>query len=602
MWHVLVTLGLLVTIRIFDPFLLESARLSYFDSLQRTQDVSTSEQIVLVDIDEASLEKFGQYPIPRKIMADELDKIDNSLLGLNILFSEEDRLGGDDYFADIISWKNTVVAIAPSNKTNTDYRPPRIGTATFGDTFAEEWRPKLDGMLFALPKIHDASMGYGTISSTQDVDGIIRRTPLVENFDDRLYPAFSLDILRVAAGDISYQISTDMYGIKFVRIPAFKEIPTDLNGNVTIAYWYDFKRYSFTELDKIPQGSIVILGTTFEGSTQVSTPVGSMYPHDIQANLIKTMIDGVSITRQSEFMVYEILTTVILSVILLTLLNYASIVISGVSYTVILGGLFYATSQIFSAKFMRFDPIFSAIALTFIFAHGSFVQFYTQFKQKQMIKGQFGTYLSPVMVDMLAKNPELLKLGGERKEMTFFFMDIVGFTPISEKYKNNDDPEGLVQLINKFLDMQTQIILNNNGTIDKYMGDCIMAFWNAPLDCEDHAEMAVKSAIEILEATKELNEELKPLNLPPINVGIGISSGECIVGNMGSTSRFDYSVIGDAVNLGARLEGQTRNYDGVDVLLSERTYKLCPSRKFTEVDRINVKGKEEKVTIYSPLA
>ena len=129
-----------------------------------------------------------------------------------------------------------------------------------------------------------------------------------------------------------------------------------------------------------------------------------------------------------------------------------------------------------------------------------------------------------------------------------------------------------------------------------------MAFWNAPLDCEDHAEMAVKSAIEILEATKELNEELKPLNLPPINVGIGISTGECIVGNMGSTSRFDYSVIGDAVNLGARLEGQTRNYDGVDVLLSERTYQLCPSRKFTEVDRINVKGKEEKVTIYSPMA
>ena len=153
MWHVLVTLGLLVTIRIFDPFLLESARLSYFDSLQRTQDVSTSEQIVLVDIDEASLEKFGQYPIPRKIMADELDKIEGSLLGLNILFSEEDRLGGDDYFADIISWKNTVVAIAPSNKTNTDYRPPRIGVATFGGTFAEEWRPKLDGMLFALPKI-----------------------------------------------------------------------------------------------------------------------------------------------------------------------------------------------------------------------------------------------------------------------------------------------------------------------------------------------------------------------------------------------------------------------------------------------------------------
>ena len=163
------------------------------------------------------------------------------------------------------------------------------------------------------------------------------------------------------------------------------------------------------------------------------------------------------------------------------------------------------------------------------------------------------------------------------------------FTPISEKYKNDDDPEGLVELINKFLDIQTKIIINNKGTIDKYMGDCIMAFWNAPLDCKDHAELAVKSALEVLDATKKLNQELSPLNLPPINVGIGISTGECIVGNMGSEIRFDYSVIGDAVNLGARLEGQTRNYDGVDLLLSERTYRLCTSRAFKEVDRISLK-------------
>ena len=203
------------------------------------------------------------------------------------------------------------------------------------------------------------------------------------------------------------------------------------------------------------------------------------------------------------------------------------------------------------------------------------------------------------MVDELAKNPEKLRLGGERKEMTFMFMDICGFTPISEAYKNKDDPEGLVDLINKFLDVQTKIIINNKGTIDKYMGDCIMSFWNAPLDCEDHAELAVKSALEVLDATKELNKELAPLNLPPINVGIGISTGECIVGNMGSEVRFDYSVIGDAVNLGARLEGQTRNYDGVDLLLSERTYQCCPTREFVEVDSIHVKGKSEKVTIYT---
>ena len=599
-WHVIVTLGLLIALRVLDPFLLESSRLSYFDSLQRTQDVVSSEQIVLVDIDEPTLEKFGQYPIPRQIMADEIDKIDGSLIAFNILFSEKDRLDGDRHFADILGWKDTIIAISPSNKTNTDYRPPQIGVATFGERDATEFRPELSGMLFAQPIIHNNSTGYGTISSTQDVDGIVRRAPLLENFEDRLYPALALDVLRVAAGDISYQIKTDDFGIRFVRIPKFKPILTDDQGNVTIAYWNEFKRYSFTELDKIPAGSIVLVGATFQGSSVVSTPIGSMYPHDVQANLIKTMIDGVTISRLPEFMVYEIIATVILSVILLLLLQYATIIISGLSYFVILGGLFYTTNSLFSSYYL-FDPIFPTVALTLIFAHGSFVQFYTQFKAKQMIKGQFGTYLSPVMVDMLAKDPSKLKLGGERKEMTFLFMDIVGFTPISEKYKNNDDPEGLVELINKFLDVQTKIILNNSGTIDKYMGDCIMAFWNAPLDCEDHAELAVKSSIEIMDATAKLNEELKPLNLPPINVGIGISTGECIVGNMGSSVRFDYSVIGDAVNLGARLEGQTRNYDGVDVLLSERTYHCCPSRAFTEVDRINVKGKSEKVTIYTPI-
>jgi adenylate cyclase len=205
------------------------------------------------------------------------------------------------------------------------------------------------------------------------------------------------------------------------------------------------------------------------------------------------------------------------------------------------------------------------------------------------------------MVEELQKDPSKLRLGGERREMTFMFMDICGFTPISEAFKNNDDPEGLVNLINRFLDVQTKIILNNSGTIDKYMGDCIMSFWNAPLNCPNHAELAVKSAQEILIATKELNEELSPLNLPPINVGIGISTGECIVGNMGSELRFDYSVIGDAVNLGARLEGQTRNYEGVDLLLSEETYQQCTEGAFSEVDRILVKGKSEKVRIFTPI-
>ena len=600
-WHVLITLGVLIAIRLVDPFLLESARLSFFDYLQRSQETSVSEQIVLVDIDEKSLGKFGQYPIPRDVMADEIDKIDNSLIAFNILFSEPDRFDGDDYFGYILSHKQAVVAIAPSNKTNTDYRPPRIGTATFGDRDAEDFRPELEGMLFAQKDIHENTFGYGTISSAQDVDGIIRRQPLLEKFDGRLYPAFALDVLRVAAGDSSYQISTDEYGIQFVRIPAFKNITTDAVGNVPIAFWNQFKRYSFTELNTIPQGSIVVIGATFEGSNIVSTPMGAMYPHDVQANLIKTMIDGVVLKRPSEFIFYEVLTSFVLCVIILALLGWANIRISGITFGVFVAGVYFFSTDVFSTYYYMVDPVFPIITLILVFAHGSFVQFYTQFKQKQMIKGQFGTYLSPDMADMLAKDPSLMKLGGERKEMTFLFMDICGFTPISEHYKNRDDAEGLVTLINNYLNEMTKIILNNGGTIDKYMGDCIMAFWNAPLPCEDHAEMAVKSAIEIEEKTNELRQRYSEQGLPPINVGTGINTGTCIVGNMGSESRFDYSVIGDAVNLAARLEATAARGDYLDhkTIYSSYTMEQLTNIKSRSIGKIKVKGKDEEIDIYT---
>jgi len=229
-----------------------------------------------------------------------------------------------------------------------------------------------------------------------------------------------------------------------------------------------------------------------------------------------------------------------------------------------------------------------------------YIRFREQWKLREQIKGQFGTYISPDMVDMIVKDPSLMKLGGDRKEMTFMFADIVGFTPISEAYMKNDDPEGLVELINLFLDSMTKVVLKNGGTIDKYMGDCIMAFWNAPLPCENHAEMGVKTAIEIELLTEQLNAQLKldGLDLPPVVIGTGVNTGTCIVGNMGSELRFDYSVVGDAVNLGARLEVQTRTYD-TPILISQYTYNEA-NTACQRIDEIKVKGKEEPVVIYAP--
>ena len=251
------------------------------------------------------------------------------------------------------------------------------------------------------------------------------------------------------------------------------------------------------------------------------------------------------------------------------------------------------------------DVSWFIITFTIVAMHSIFNRFILEFNLKQQIRKQFEKYLDPRQVAILQKNPDKIKLGGDRKDMSFLFMDIVGFTPISEHYKNNNDPEGLVKVINDYLDRMTKIVLKNGGTIDKYMGDCIMAFWNAPLDCDNHAEMAVKTAIECAKETEEIKKEFKSKGLPEINIGSGVNTGTCIVGNMGSEMRLDYSVIGDAVNLAARLEAQTRNYKDengnvVPLLYSQYTKSLLSDIDSIEVDKIKVKGKEELITIYKP--
>ena len=288
------------------------------------------------------------------------------------------------------------------------------------------------------------------------------------------------------------------------------------------------------------------------------------------------------------------------SLLIVLAVYYLPIWIGLVSFVGSAAAVGYASYYAWYEFSILLDLSASLIIYILLLTSASFNNFYKQFVLRQQIKKQFGTYVSPDLVKQLQKDPSLLKLGGERKEMTFMFMDICGFTPISEHYKNNDDPEGLVNLINNYLDTMTKIVLKNGGTIDKFMGDCIMAFWNAPLPCKNHADKAVQTSLEICEAADELIQELEEKGLPRIDIGIGINTGTCIVGNMGSEARFDYSVIGDSVNLGARLEGQTRNYDGIRVLLGPETYRSCKEGTFTEVDRILVKGKSEKVTIYSP--
>ena len=601
-WTVLFTIALLVGLRVSDPFLLESIRLNYFDFLQTQKEKIQVDDIVLVDIDEKALEKYGQFPFPRDVWADMiLNTPDTSASVLTATFAQPDRFGKDDELRNALGNRLTLLSASPTNQKDTG-SAPYIGIAKLGRGEPSNWLYSYDGISSPIEPLQEAVYGVGTVSASPSVDGTVRAVPLAVMANGQIYPSLALEVLRVMNGEQSYNIKIlPDVGVEWLRIGRLPPLTVQPNADFNIAFWNQFERVSAT--DELPADKILIWGLTASGlSNPVSTPMGAMYPHEVQAQLIQSVLTGFQIQRFYYLEFLEVVLVLFSSLIILAVVYRLPTILSGITCLGIVGCQAYMGYYIWMEKLILVDVFYSSLSSLLIFGHASFNKYFTTYQLKEQIKKQFQKYLSPDMVEELQKDPSKLKLGGERKEMSFMFMDICGFTPISEAYKNNDDPEGLVDLINKFLDMQTKIIINNGGTIDKYMGDCIMSFWNAPLDCEDHAELAVKSAVEVIEATKGLNEELKPLNLPPINVGIGISTGECIVGNMGSELRFDYSVIGDAVNLGARLEGQTRNYDGVDVLLSERTYQLCTERTFSEVDRINVKGKSEKVTIYTPIA
>ena len=604
LYHIGITFLLCILVKVLNPYILEATQLNYFDLLQRNHEENKSEQIILLDIDEESIKKNGRWPWDRDVLAKEINKLpDNTLIALNVLLSESGRGTQDAFLAEAFVRKPIVAATQVID--DYEFEPQmHIGTTTLGPRDAIDFVKDYKGILTPIPELAQFINGFGALAAEPSIDGVVREVPIIVGAHGEIFPSFALETIRVAVGDISYQIKTTETGIEWVRIPAYKPIITSDNGAVYNSYWNKFQRASISDLGDlwIPEGSIIIIGPTFAGSNIISTPVGGMFPHEVQANLIETIVKNTVITRPDYFALLELLTMVLFGGLFVLLLHKTPIWLSGIMFLLVSIGTVIGSGYLFNTYYMLISPVMILLGSMLIFGHTAFIEFYRQFKLRQQIKKQFETYLDPRQVALLQKNPELLKLGGERKEMTFLFMDICGFTPISEHYKNNDDPEGLVELVNEFLNKMSNIILDNGGTIDKYMGDCIMAFWNAPLPCENHAELAVKSAIEIEKEVNELKRIYKERNLPDINVGTGINSGDCIVGNMGSESRFDYSVIGDAVNLAARLEataarGEFLNYK---TIVSEYTVSQLPDTyNKKSIGTIKVKGKEEAIRIYS---
>ena len=605
-WACVAVLTLLIGIRIIDPDPIERIRLISFDAKINSIPETQSDQIVLLNIGEKALEVNGQWPWPRQYFAQMISDLRNAnagIIGITVMYPEADRFGGDEVFTSWVKDNGIVLSQVPSARGRSDVAP-YVGTAVLGEGDPYDFAYEYSNLVTNIPDLEKVAAGIGMVNSTVEVDNLVRRMPLITQVNDQLYPSFPMEIIRVLQQKISYSMKVNELGIQDLMIPPYEPIKTDTTGSIWINFSNQFQQIEYS--DPLPnlQGKTVIVGVTAEGIQPIlSTPAGPAYPHQIQASSLQTIMNGDSISRPLIADLVEIALAALLGLGIILAVYYLPLWLSAVAFGGFAGGAVLASGFAWSGSFFLIDWTYSLLVSILVFAQASFNNFYKQFKLRQQIKKQFGTYVSPDLVKQLQKNPGLLKLGGERKEMTFLFMDICGFTPISEHYKEQDDPEGLVELVNEFLDKMTKIILKNGGTIDKYMGDCIMAFWNAPLPCDNHAEMAVKSAIEIEEEINELKAIYKRRDLPDINVGTGINTGTCIVGNMGSESRFDYSVIGDAVNLAARLEATAGRAEYIDykTIISRATYQQLPSGYVcTEIGTINVKGKKEPITIYYP--
>jgi adenylate cyclase len=599
-WLALFTFALLLAFKLQDPYLVEATRLKFYDYIMLDK-AKQSEQIVVINLGEKAIEKYGQWPFPREVHAKILDDIYNrgaALVGSTILMPEPDRMGTDGVLVDTLRSHPVVLSQTVSDScSRASATIRRTGVAVIGDGEATEFLPRYPCVLSNIAPLQEAAGGVGITSTLPESDGVVRRVPLLSQSSGEYYPAFALEMLRVAAGDSSYQAKINQTGVEALRIPSFETIKTDEYGRTFINPNYVFP--SVEVGDDIPRldGKIVILGVTAAGiANPVATPSGAQHPHVLQASILETLINGdsVSIPNWSAIVDLAAFLGLALALIILSRFRFSIIFIA-----VLLGGYFYLPLYLFAQHGILLDVTFNIFAIAIIYMHIYTVKFISEFLQKQQIKKQFGTYLSPDLVARLQRQPELLKLGGESRELSIMFTDVRGFTTISEHY--GEDVQGLTSIMNRYMTVMTKAILENNGTLDKYIGDAQMAFWNAPLDNNKHALDAAQTAFQMLKDLESFNEEVQREGIPAFGMGLGINTATVVVGNMGSTQRFDYTCLGDGVNLAARLEGQTKSY-GVKLIVGPQTAELVRDvYQVVELDLIAVKGKTLPAKIFTIL-
>jgi adenylate cyclase len=595
-WTALLTLALVVGIRIADPTFVESVRLRYFDTLITAKE-PTFNNIVTVNIDEASLDKYGQWPLPRteySRLVRDLYQRGAGLVVLNVLMPEPDRTGGDGALGQTLKEFPVVLGSVPSDKTKNTPRVP--GSAVLGPEHLDQII-QYPGLIANVPQLENAAAGVGIVSTLPEVDGVNRRLPLIVTVDGKLYPSIAMETLRVAAGDSTFQVKLFEGGVEKMRIPKFGPVTTDNLGRIWVDLSQQNRSFSLIDLPKDLEGAIVIVGPTAAGiSNPVPTSKGAVWPHDVQAAVIGTMVNGVVIQRPDYADGAEIIALVAFGLLLILLSRWTYVGI--ISTVVIVGAIVPGTFYAFNNWLILGDATAISFGLIIIALHTYGVKFVSEFLQKQAIKKQFEGYASPTVVKLLQENPDIIK-NGTKREVSIVFSDLRGFTPLGESF--GDDVKGLTEVMNGYMDAITQPVLDADGMIIKYIGDASMHIHNAPIDDPHHAKTAVATGLKMLKAVKQFSIELEAKGRPGVKMGAGINTGLGYIGEMGSTKRHSYDVLGDAVSTAARIESKCKEY-GCVLLVGGATVEQCGDDFFfLKVDDLAVKGKSVGVAIYTVL-
>ena len=634
----------LVFFRAWDPLPLELLRHKIFDLYQNAEPRQVENfPVVIVDVDEASLDTIGQWPWPRNVLGELIERITKAgaaAIALDIVFAEADRTSPDllaksipglspearseieaarshdQIFADAIENSRVVVAQSAYSHRRGPVSPaqsPKTSIAAKGP-HPSTYLPRYPERLTNIQPLEDAATGRGAVTIRPDSDGVIRRVPVMIRIQEDIVPALGVELLRVATGQQTLLVKSDEAGMQSIVI-AGVEIPTDSSGHVWV-YFSKYKPERYVSAKDILEGTadparlkgkLVLIGTSAIGLFDLkTTPTEPVMPGvEVHAQLLENILTQSALSRPSYSVGAEICLALAIGlaiIILVPILGAFRVFAFGAALTALLIGFSW---WLYTSYGLLIDVAYPVISSLGVFLVLVFTNYFREEAQRRQIRSAFGQYLSPALVEKLADEPERLVLGGETRNMTILFSDVRGFTTISESYKN--DPQGLTSLMNRFLTPLSNAIIDHNGTIDKYMGDAVMAFWNAPLDDESHAGKACEAALDMLARLNQVNEEReaeakeKGQRFIPIDVGVGINTGDCVVGNMGSDVRFDYSVLGDSVNLASRLEGQSKSY-GVPIILGSSTAERVADKFATlELDFIRVKGKTEPEIIHTLL-